>query len=76
MTEECRTYWGMPDTRWKRAAMMEDGLSGSGVPANNMGGGKIAGAGIGSQGEPGVNPQRKRKRILTDILKRTFPKTG
>ena len=56
--------------------LYEDGLSGSGVPVNNMGGGKIAGAGIGPQGEPGVNPQRKRKRILTDILKRTFPQTG
>jgi hypothetical protein len=58
-----------------RHKLYEDGLSGDSTPVNNVGGGKIAGVGIGPQGEPGVDQKRKRKRILSDILKRTFPKS-
>lgn len=41
------------------AALNED------APANNAGGGNIAGIGVGAQGEPGVSPkyQRKRKQL-------------
>lgn len=39
----------------------EDGIA----PANNVGGGNIAGAGVGPQGEPGF--KRKQK---TKVLKR------
>lgn len=40
-----------------------------GVPVNNVGGGQIAGCGIGPQGEPGVYLKKKKKRILTGMLK-------
>jgi len=44
-----------------------------GVPVNNVGGGQIAGCGIGPQGEPGVYFKKKKKRILTGMLKRKIP---
>lgn len=37
----------------------EDG-EGAVAPVNNVGGGAIAGVGIGPQGEPGVSPKRKK----------------
>jgi hypothetical protein len=33
------------------------------APTNSVGGGNIAGLGIGSQGEPGVNPKNKKKVV-------------
>jgi len=33
------------------------------VPANNVGGGQIAGLGVGPQGEPGVD-LKKRKKVM------------
>lgn len=44
-----------------------------GVPVNNAGGGKIAGIGIGPQGEPGVYLKKKKIRILSDTLRRKDP---
>jgi hypothetical protein len=44
-----------------------------GVPVNNVGGGQIAGVGIGPQGEPGVYLKKKKRRILTGLLKRKDP---
>jgi len=38
------------------------------LPGTNVGGGNVAGLGVGSQGEPGVDPKRKRKK--TDLFKR------
>jgi len=35
----------------------------SAVPANAVGGGNIAGIGVGPQGEPGV-PKKKKLRVL------------
>lgn len=50
----------------------EDG-EGATAPANNVvgvGGGKIAGVGIGPQGEPGVNMKKKKTPIITPTLTR------
>lgn len=50
----------------------EDGI------VNTAGGGNIAGLGIGAQGDPGGNPNaflfKKKKRKLSDILRRMPPK--
>lgn len=48
----------------------EDGISNSNIPNNNIGSGKIAGAGVGEYGEPGI----KKKKKLFDILKRNIKK--
>jgi hypothetical protein len=40
------------------------------VPVNNVGGGNIAGCGIGPQGEPGVYLKKKKKRLLLGLLRR------
>jgi hypothetical protein len=47
----------------------EDG-EGATAPANNVGGGAIAGVGIGPQGEPGVNMKKKKTPIITPTLTR------
>jgi hypothetical protein len=41
------------------------------APANSVGGGQIAGIGIGDQGEPGVY-KRKRSRTILAMVKRKF----
>lgn len=41
-----------------------------GAPANNVGGGNIAGLGIGPQGEPGVNLKKKKKVVPFKIFTR------
>lgn len=57
---------------WKQ--IKEDlagGSSSDGVPANNVGGGKIAGLGIGPQGQPPVKLPAKRKKtkaVLRSII--------
>ena len=40
------------------------------VPANNVGGGAIAGIGVGPQGEPGVN-RKKRASFIAFIKGRS-----
>jgi hypothetical protein len=46
--------------------LLEDGEA---VPVNNAGGGNIAGIGVGSQGEPGIKPKKKKtKAVLRGIL--------
>lgn len=42
----------------------------SSAPANNVGGGAIAGVGVGPQGEPGINIKKKKSPILTPTLTR------
>lgn len=42
------------------------------APANAVGGGQIAGLGIGPQGEPGVNKKKKKTPVLA-TLKRKVP---
>lgn len=46
-----------------------DGNVSEEAPANCVGGGSIAGAGVGPQGEPGVN-QRKPSVIIGQLLRR------
>ena len=43
------------------------------VVANNVGGGQIAGLGIGDQGEPGVNKKNKKKVMPFSMFKRKAP---
>ena len=50
----------------------EDGMAGGVVPANNVGGGNIAGTG-GRGGEPGVNPKNKKGPVLIQMAKRKPP---
>jgi hypothetical protein len=38
--------------------LKEDGMIG-GTPANNAGGGQVAGIGVGPKGEPGVGKRKK-----------------
>lgn len=40
------------------------------APVNNVGGGNVAGLGIGPQGEPGVNLRNKKKVIPFSIFTR------
>lgn len=58
-------------------------LDEEGAPANSVGGGGIAGVGVGPQGEPGVSPRVQKKRygrlksqpnpVMMDILRRKSP---
>ena len=50
----------------------EDGMAGGVVPANNVGGGNIAGTG-GRAGEPGVSPKKKKGPVLIQMAKRKPP---
>ena len=59
--------------------LKEDGEGGmvGGSPTNNVGGGVIAGLGIGDAGEPGVDKGKgKKKKVMTfsDFIKRDLPK--
>jgi hypothetical protein len=40
------------------------------APANSVGGGNIAGVGVGPAGEPGVMPGKKKKNPIMGMLKR------
>jgi hypothetical protein len=51
--------------------MDEDGAVA--VAANMVGGGQIAGIGIGPNGEPGVNLKKKKKTPVLATLKRKAP---
>jgi len=41
------------------------------APANNVGGGNIAGLGVGAAGEPGIK-KKKKKTIIISMLKRNI----
>lgn len=43
------------------------------IPANNIGGGSVEGAGVGPKGEPGVSPKTKKKIVLADLMRRWRP---
>lgn len=54
--------------------VIEDGVAGgTAAPGNAVGGGGIAGVGVGPRGEPGV-PKKKKKVVLYDLIRRTVPK--
>jgi hypothetical protein len=40
------------------------------VPTNNVGGGNIAGVGVGPQGEPGVNKKKKIDSLMGFIKRK------
>jgi len=40
------------------------------VPVNNVGGGNVAGLGVGAQGEPGVDKKKKYIMNFKDYIKR------
>ena len=42
----------------------------SSVPLNNVGSGSIDGIGVGPKGEPGVQPKKKKLRVLFPMMKR------
>jgi len=48
-------YWCNTDNKCK--PIQED------APVNTVGGGQIAGVGVGAQGEPGVNLKKKKKVV-------------
>lgn len=52
--------------------LKEDGIVG-GTPANNVGGGSIAGLGVGPQGEPGVKKDRKKPMPFKAFFNRKAP---
>jgi len=43
------------------------------APVNAVGGGQIAGVGIGTQGEPGVNPKKKKSVVPFKTFMRKTP---
>lgn len=49
--------------------LKEDGEA---VPANNVGSGNVAGAGVGANGEPGVS-KKKTPKLLKNVLQRKLP---
>ena len=53
----------------------EDGMGAgaAGTPTNNVGGGNIAGTGVGTSGEPGVSKKRKSPVVIS-MAKRSPPK--
>jgi hypothetical protein len=55
----------------RKALRKEDGMAG-GAPVNNVGGGSIAGAGVGPQGEPGVG-KKKKPMPFKSFFKRKDP---
>lgn len=42
----------------------------SAVPLNNVGAGSVEGIGVGPRGEPGVNPKKKKLRLMFPMMKR------
>jgi ribosomal protein L9 len=54
-------------------AIGEDVSMVGGSPANNVGGGDIAGLGVGPQGEPGVKLRNKKKVVPFAIFARKMP---
>jgi hypothetical protein len=54
----------------------EDGVSMvGGSPVNNVGGGEIAGLGVGAQGEPGVKKTKRKVMPLMAFVRRKAPVT-
>ena len=58
-------YWCNTDNVCK--SIQED------APVNAVGGGQIAGVGIGTQGEPGVNPKKKKSVVPFKTFMRKTP---
>lgn len=58
----------------KKENIKEDGGMVGGSPVvNNVGGGEISGLGVGRQGEPGVNPKKKKSVVPFKTFVRKKP---
>lgn len=58
----------------KKENIKEDGGMVGGSPVvNNVGAGEISGLGIGKQGEPGVNPKKKKSVVPFKTFVRKKP---
>ena len=58
-------------TTWKEISPFTGSEIDEDAPANQVGGGSVAGLGVGPMGEPGVHPRRKKKKKETLIDGRT-----
>ena len=58
-------------TTWKEISPFTGADIDEDAPANAVGGGSVAGLGVGPMGEPGVHPRRKKKKKETLIDGRT-----
>ncbi len=67
-----RKYPNLVDNVW--AARMQESVNEEEAPANAVGGGKVAGMGVGPQGEPGVGPKAMKK--YRDKNANEAPKAG
>ena len=59
-----KKYGKTPDNYAKSISVDED------APANAVGGGNVAGIGVGPQGEPGVYKKKKKDLVLAPTMKR------
>jgi hypothetical protein len=82
LNEKSRCWTGYKPVPGKKAfskdsCVKEDGMGAGavgGAPTNNVGGGNIAGAGVGKSGEPGVNMKKKKSPIIISLTRRASPK--
>ena len=58
-------------TTWKEISPFTGSEIDEDAPANAVGGGSVAGLGVGPMGEPGVHPRKKKKKKETLIDGRT-----
>ena len=49
----------------------EDGVMAGGAPTNAVGGGAVAGIGVGPQGEPGIKKKRQVASFISYMSRRT-----
>jgi len=54
--------------------LKEDGMAGGAAPMNAVGGGNIAGLGVGKQGEPGISRKKKIVSPFMSFIRRKEPK--
>ena len=58
-------------TTWKEISPFTGADMDEDPPANAVGGGSVAGLGVGPMGEPGIDPRKKKKKKQTLIDGRT-----
>lgn len=57
----------------KKQIKEDGGMVGGSPVVNNVGGGEISGLGVGRQGEPGVNPKKKKSVVPFKTFVRKKP---
>ncbi len=58
---------------FKEFSMIKEDVASGGAPMNSVGGGAIAGIGVGPQGEPGVDKKKKKTPIIGEMNRRKKP---